>query len=173
MEKKIEELYSMLQGKKERKKEPAKNKMFNNFEIFPLLPSFYRCYHFCMHDTHTHFYGIFEKNLYDESLKGDIERCQNLSSISFSSYISFIQFNGRIANAISICQSLCCQCVLTVIDFNFMHMNLCVCIDIPISLVVCVCYVYIIRCHPFERYTNVEKLMAYYVRGTTQLSKCL
>lgn len=168
---KIEELYSMLPGKKERKNEPAKNKMFNNFEIFPLLPSSDVIIFTCM--LHIHIFMGSLKLFYDESLKGDIERCQNLSSIFYSPYHSFIQFNGRIANAISICQSLCCQCVLTVIDFNFMHMNLCVCIDIPISSVVCVCYVYIIRCHPFERYTTVEKLMAYNVRGTTQLSKCL
>lgn len=76
----------MLQRKKgEKKKDPAKNKMFNNFEIFPLLPSLDVIIFTCM--LHIHIFMESLKLFYDESLKGDIERCQNLSSIIFFIHI--------------------------------------------------------------------------------------
>lgn len=57
-------------------------------------------------------------------------------------------------------QSLCCQCVLTVIHFSFMHMNLCVCLDSSWLVFVLfrslLIYIYI--------FTPIKKLMAYNTR---------
>lgn len=78
-------ILNVAKKKRREKKDPAKNKMFNNFEIFPLLPSLDVIIFTCM--LHIHIFMESLKLFYDESLKGDIERCQNLSSIIFFLHI--------------------------------------------------------------------------------------